>query len=291
MFGYIKPYMPEMKMSEFDTFKGIYCGLCKQLSHVYGPFSSLTLSYDFTFIATIALGLSDQCGGFTRCRCVANPLKKKMCHRPNDDLTFVAGCAMLMIYYKVLDDLDDSGFWGKIKAATVWPFAKFAQVRARKLYPQADSIIKEAITQQAIVEKSDSQSLDRAADPTAAALGKLCGMLTENTAQQEILYRFGYLVGRYVYFCDALDDLDKDREHGEYNPFLKRFGDENMSVDELKAYAVGLLNITVGEIAPAFELLELKRFKPILENIIYLGLHNSIKAIMDPDKSKKNEDN
>ena len=77
MFGYIKPYKPEMKVREFDTFKAIYCGLCKQLSHVFGPFASLTLSYDFTFMAAVSLSMRDECGGFKKCACVANPFKKK----------------------------------------------------------------------------------------------------------------------------------------------------------------------------------------------------------------------
>lgn len=283
MFGYIKPYKPEMKMGEFDTFKGIYCGLCKQLSHVYGPFSSLTLSYDFTFIATISLALKKECVGFKKCSCVANPLKKKMCLSSCDELTFCAGCAMLMIYYKVLDNIKDSGFLGKLKALLVFPFAKIAQRRAKKLYPQADLILKTAIANQSFVEKSDNISLDKSADPTAVSLGKLFEMLSDDNTQHEILYRFGYLVGRYVYFADALDDIDDDIKNNEYNPFVKKFTPLNKSTDEMKDYAKGLLNITIAEIAPAFELLHLYRFKPILENIIYLGLHNSIKEIDKKD--------
>lgn len=279
MFGYIKPYKPEMKVAEFDTFKGIYCGLCKQLSHVYGPFSSLTLSYDFTFIATISLGLSDECAGFKKCRCVANPLLKKMCHEKGEELTFCAGCAMLMIYYKVLDNLSDGGFLDKVKALLVLPFAKFAQVRAKKLYPQVDMIIKTAVKAQSVVEKSDNISVDRAADPTATSLAQICEMLSENPAQKQILNRFGYLIGRYVYFADAYDDLDEDIKSHQYNPFVQKFKAADMKTDEIKDYAVGLLNITIAEIAPAYELLSLKRFKPILDNVIYLGFHNSIREI------------
>lgn len=77
MFGYIKPCKPEMKVREFDTFKAIYCGLCKQLSHVFGPFASFTLSYDFTFMATVSLAMKETCGGFKKCACAANPLKKR----------------------------------------------------------------------------------------------------------------------------------------------------------------------------------------------------------------------
>ena len=31
MFGYIKPFKPELKVREFDTYQAFYCGLCRQL--------------------------------------------------------------------------------------------------------------------------------------------------------------------------------------------------------------------------------------------------------------------
>lgn len=286
MFGYIKPYKPEMKVKEFDTFKAVYCGLCKQLSHVYGPFSSLTLSYDFTFIATISIGLSKECSGFKRGSCVANPLKKKACLLPCDDLTFCASVAMLMIYYKVKDDITDSGILGKIRGYFLLPFAAAARKKAKKLYPEIDETIKNAMKQQALVEKSDNKSTDRAADPSAAALASICENLSEDKNQKKILNRFGYLVGRYVYFADALDDLEDDLKSKSYNPFLKKFEGENIPIYEIKEYAKGILNLTVGEIAPAYELLDLKRYKEILDNIIYLGLHNEMSIILNKNMIK-----
>lgn len=279
-----------MKVAEFDTFKAIYCGLCKQLSHVYGPFSSLTLSYDFTFISTVALGLEKECTGFKKCACVANPLKKKACHNPSKELTFCAGAAMLMIYYKVIDNLHDSGFTGKVKSLLVLPFASFAKRKAKKLYPKIDQIIKTAMAEQAKVEKSDNKSIDRASHPTANALGLICEELSQADSQKQILYRFGYLVGRYVYFADALDDIEKDLEKHEYNPFLKKYEGEMPPLEEIKEYAKGVINVTIAEIAPAFELLELKRYKPILDNIIYIGLHNTIDDITIK-KDKKSRSN
>ncbi|MEG2174051.1 MAG: DUF5685 family protein, partial [Oscillospiraceae bacterium] len=29
MFGYIRPWEPELKVSELDTYKAIYCGVCR----------------------------------------------------------------------------------------------------------------------------------------------------------------------------------------------------------------------------------------------------------------------
>lgn len=284
MFGYIKPCKPEMKVKEFDTFQAVYCGLCKQLSHVYGPFASLTLSYDFTFIATISLGLSREPAGFKRCACAANPLRKKPCLLPCGDLTYCASAAMLMIYYKLRDDIQDSGFFRRIGCYAVLPFAAHARKKAAKLYPETDAILSEFIRRQGEVERAGCESLDRAADPTANALALLCEELSAEEPQKQILHRFGYLLGRYVYFADALDDLDDDAKSGSYNPFLKRYAGE--SSDKLRERAREVLNLTVAEVAPAYELLDLKRYKPILDNIVYLGLHNEIHALLHQCKRR-----
>lgn len=280
-----------MKICEFDTFKAIYCGLCKQLSHAFGPFSSLTLSYDFTFIATVSLGLSDECKGFKKCSCVANPLKKKACHIKCEELNFCAGCAMLMIYYKLVDNLHDSGFFGKIKTLCALPFAAYARKNAKKLYPKIDMIIKEAMQKQSQVEKEPISSIDKTAHPTANALSKICEYLSDDEKQKVILAKFGYMIGRYVYLSDALDDLERDIKKNEFNPFKKKFENENKSIEEIKKYAIELINITIAETAPAYELLNLKRYKPILDNIVYLGFHNTLKEISrsqeEKDKEKK----
>lgn len=37
---------------------------------------------------------------------------------------------------------------------------------------------------------------------------------------RRVLYRLGYLMGRYVYLCDALDDIESDLKKHRYNPFI-----------------------------------------------------------------------
>ena len=69
-----------------------------------------------------------------------------------------------------------------------------------------------------------------------------------------------------------------------YNPFLERWGIPGQLPDEAQkaeivGYGRGVLNITVAELGAAYELLELKRYKTILDNIIYLGLPASAEEI------------
>lgn len=289
MFGYIRPCKPQLKVCEFDTFKAIYCGLCKELSHTFGPFSSLTLSYDFTFAATVSLALSDQCSGFKKCSCVANPLKKKACLLPCADLNYSASAAMLMIYYKLKDDIADSSFLKRLGYYFLLPFAASARKKARKKYPEVDRIIADAMAEQAALERNGEQNPDRAADPTAKALAGIFEQFSDNQTQKLVLNRFGYLLGRYVYFADALDDLAENEKSGSYNPFLKKWEGSGKALADIREYATQALNLTIGEIPAAYELLTLKQFKPILDNVVYLGLPQEVNFILNrPKKERKN---
>ena len=102
-----------------------------------------------------------------------------------------------------------------------------------------------------------------------------------------MLERFGYLLGRYVYLCDALDDLEEDLKNHSYNAFLLRDKITRADPEDLarvRENAKGSLFLTIGELIKAYELLELHRYKPILDNVIQLGLHDTVLRILLPKK-------
>lgn len=51
MFGYVRPFKPYMRMFEYDIYKAVYCGLCKDMGRRYGFVTRFTLSYDFAFLS------------------------------------------------------------------------------------------------------------------------------------------------------------------------------------------------------------------------------------------------
>lgn len=289
MFGYIKPFKPEMKVKEFDTYKAIYCGLCKQLKKQYGAFSRFTLSYDYTFLSLLSLGLSEECAGFRQERCPVHPIQKKPCLCPCDDLTFTASAAMLMVYYKLKDNYDDGGFAEKCKMLLLLPLFRGKARKAEQRYPKLGETMRRYIEAQHVVEAAEGHSIDRAGEPTAQVLSQICAMLVPEGNDVRVLSRLGYLVGRYVYFIDALDDLDEDVKTGNYNVFYRKAQAENQTLEEIREYAKGVLNLTIGQIGEAYELLELKRYKSILDNIIYLGFHDSLTRVLQRKPIQKRE--
>ena len=76
-------------------------------------------------------------------------------------------------YYKIKDDIKDSGFWGKLRSVCLLPFAVRGYHKARKRYPKLDSIVYEYIQAQSKVEQDPQTGIDAAAEPTAVMLRKV----------------------------------------------------------------------------------------------------------------------
>ncbi len=280
MFGYLKPCRPELKVREAETYKAVYCGLCRELGKKFGPLARLTLSYDFAFLSLLGMSVraeSEAC--FGKCRCAAHPFRKQACCLPGETQTFSAAAAMVLFYYKVRDDLADRGFWKRLAALLLLPCAKGARRRALAVCEQASPVdaaaARMAAAQQAL-EADLCPSVDRAAEPTAEFLSTVLGVFLPGKGEQSaVLRRFGYLLGRYVYLCDALDDLEDDRKTGNYNPFLCS-SDGETAVEHAK----GSLFLTVAEAGAAYDLLETGQFGGILDNIVFLGLKNEVERIL-----------
>lgn len=273
MFGYVKACKPELKIKEYETYKAVYCSLCKKLGKSYGILSRFTLSYDFTFLALLNMSMADGCDGFHQKRCAFNPLKK--CNYCNDDtsLEMPAAAAMIMLYYKILDNIADENGIKKIKYYLLKPVFSRAHKKASRQFPQIETVVSNYIAAQNALEKVNCTSIDEAADPTAKVMEQILALCSEDETQRRVLSRLGYCLGRYIYLLDAACDLPDDIKKGSYN-VLKN----NVSGDA-KQYAkekiVPQLYFCVNEAAKAFELLEIKKYKHILGNIIYLGLEDT----------------
>ena len=282
MFGYIRAFKPELKVREFESYKSVYCGLCRELGRQYGPLARLTLSYDFTFLAMLALSLSQEEPRITVERCPVNPLKRVPCSVGTEEAVFCCDMAALMLWHKLRDDAADDGPIRRLGARLGLLLAAPARKKAQQRQPRLAALFQRQMDRQAALEREGCADVDQACDPTATVLAEIFASLSSQEREKRVLWRLGYLLGRYVYMVDALDDLDQDQKRGSYNPFLRR-GDPP---EELRSRAKGSLYLTIGEMGTAWQLLEPRRFGPILENILLLGLKNTVDWVALPSKDR-----
>ena len=270
MFGYIRAEKEELKMREYEIYRGVYCSLCKRLGKSYGFLSRMTLSYDFTFLALLDISLKQGCTAFVPGRCAFNPAKRCNYLKDGGELDFSAATAMIMLYYKIADDIKDENGFKKFSAMLIKPLFSRAHKKAAAAFPQIEKYVSDYMESQNKLEMENTKSVDMAAEPTAKVMANILMFLSEDEAQKRALSRLGYCLGRYIYLLDAACDLKDDIKSGSYNVLRNIKGD-------IKEYISSQLYISINEAAKAFELVSIKKHKPILGNIIYLGLEQTFK--------------
>ena len=114
MFGYVRPFKGEMLVKEYDAYKGVYCQLCRALGKYYGFPMRLTLSYDCTLYAMLALNQRDADVKAEKKRCCCNPMKKCTYVCPANEDVFAeeafhkaAALSIIMTVHKLRDTAAD----------------------------------------------------------------------------------------------------------------------------------------------------------------------------------------
>lgn len=268
MFGYLQIQKSELLVRESEAYKAVYCGLCRQMGKDYCVFTRFTLSYDCTFYAMLLMSLNRSCKGFKDGRCTCNPLKKcKFATDSGDAYRKAAAFSMISVYYKIIDDIQDSGFFKKLLCRIIKPFFSHQRKKAADKYPDMDKAVSDMMKMQYDAEHSEKPSVDMSAHPTALMLAAVLSAEAHDEIQKRVLYEFGYHIGRWIYLVDAADDIEKDIKSNGFNPFVNKKTGEVKSSDFIKA----VLNQSLARAYDAYNLLNFTDFKGILDNMMLLG--------------------
>jgi len=295
MFGYVRPFKGEMLVKEYDAYKGVYCQLCRALGKYYGFPMRLTLSYDCTLYAMLALNQRDADVKAEKKRCCCNPMKKCTYVCPANEDVFAeeafhkaAALSIIMTVHKLRDTAADEDGLKAFGARVLRLFARRAMKKASNDYPFMADAVQKMMDDQADAEHAKESSIDRCSAPTAEMLQTICAELGSNAGEKAVLSEVGYFLGRWIYIMDAADDLTDDLLQQKFNPFIQKLGlessrglhllpEERKRADE-ECNAV--LNGSLARLLPAVNLLPSGKFTRILENIFEKGLPEMQREIL-----------
>lgn len=297
MFGYIRAYKPYMRMYEYEIYRSVYCGICKDMSRRFGFVSRLTLSYDSATLALVYLSVRGKKLAVKNERCVAHPWKKSMCATCGSDLEFASSISVLLTYHKLKDDISDKGFLKKLTALALLPFLKKPYKRVCASYKALSDKISDAMALQQRIEHDASAGIDAACEPTALMMQAVFGEIGKDKLEKSLLARLGYCLGRFVYMTDALDDLKKDIQQRSYNPLIGYMQSHGVEWDgngrfpkQILEFCDATVNMSLGSLADCYVALDLQRFRDILDNIVYLGLKYTYNSVKRETFHKRNKD-
>ncbi len=271
MFGYVKIDKNELKVKDYNLFKACYCGLCQTLKREYGFPARYFLSYDTTFLTVLLSALAEKEPTLCPGRCLANPFVRRPIAEPNPAFSYAAAVNVLLVWFKLVDDWHDRH---SLRALLLMPLMCRKRSRVRRRYPQLyDAVVGQL---EALAQLEQAQCSE--ADMPAAAFGRLMSAvfdtdLAGSDENRRILSHMGFLLGRFIYLLDAWEDRAEDNQKHSYNPFLS----PDSSIDEADLRLS--LDYTLSQLASSSQLLSLKRYQAILENIIYLGMRQALDRV------------
>ncbi len=221
MFGYVRADTPYLFIKDETLYRAMYCGVCKGIAEVCGHSARMGLSYDVTFLSVILHNIAGIDVKIEKSHCLTHCVRSRQMANV-DELTRQLGALnTLLVYYKYTDDIQDGD---KGRGKRLW-FKKGFQRAARK-YPEIARIVRDNLSAQERAEKAKIDSVDRAADATATMLAEFSDYALKDKANSYTRNLF-YAVGKWIYLIDALDDYDKDKKKGAYNPFLLAYKAES----------------------------------------------------------------
>ena len=186
---------------------------------------------------------------------------------------------MMMFYFKVRDNISDGSVMKKLLMYLLLPWATLKYKKAKKMYSEIAEIIEKCMSGQSDTESKSSAITDEAAHCSAEALGRIAAY-NMNDPEGNI-YRFGYGIGKWVYLTDAFDDIEKDIKSKSYNVFVNKYKLTSESLgDKIKHDITETINMSSVIFITAYENIENKTLSPIMENIIYEGMHKSLDRIL-----------
>lgn len=282
MFGYVIPDKPNMLMKDFTEFRAYYCGLCKAIGRDNPAFLRLLTNYDCTFLAVLLHNLAGSSPEIRMQGCVLNPVKKKPVAAKSDLMKKAAALTVLLAYYKAGDDVADGG---GLKASCVRNSVALSAKKAARLMPEADAVIANRYKELAELEKSGCKSVDMAAEPFARMTEELVCLFAKEITPQ--LKEFAYGLGKWIYLADALDDVNKDLKTKNYNPFIAAYGDvkdkSSFLADNKEELSLIMYSV-YNSLVRGYDALDVKISEGVMSNIVYLGIREQTRRILEGEQ-------
>jgi len=291
MFGYVKPHVAELKVGEYEKYRSVYCGLCRSMGRVTGQISRLSLSYDLTFLASVRMSVCGVTPEFEAYRCPAHISKKRLVMCDNEALRYTAAISAVLADAKLADDITDERGMKRIRAVCASPFTRHMVSLTKNTISSEISVeTSKLLANLSELERDGCDSMNLTADAFGAVLEYVFSFGLSGEAF-ELASKIGRYIGRFIYICDAADDMIHDIKAGRYNPISLAWGDlattDGKMSPLVRDSVITAAPIELEALGEAAEKLPADHvMTPIIKNIVYLGLPAVLERILDGDSGE-----
>lgn len=278
MIGYMKPQKHAFDSECKELYQALYCGLCRNLNYKYGVRGTLLVNYEIVDLLLIIEALSENEPSMMKLSCSITPLYWRGIIGYNDS-SFQLGAAISVIIaaFELRDNIIDDD---KFKDKAAMALLKSAINKVKVEYPEEWKQIEIAYNEYMKLEQQ-SKNNGSGFYTVLSACGEITrkiGEIVGKSLSDEYAYRIGvmmYYWGEWIYLLDAIDDYERDRKAGAYNPLMLSDcpGDLIELLQELEENAFDIV-----------ENLPIRRYQHLIEELF--GMHFPEKRALVCQRSK-----
>lgn len=264
MFGYIRILPEQLRLNDAKMYRSMYCGLCHQIAE-YSQFARFFLSFDMVFFTILsAYDKKD----LAKCCVTRKCIKKVPC--PDEIIDYWAAMSILIIYHKLLNDVEDGE---KIKKIYVMDLHS-GYKKAKEKYPVSEQIITDSLKQIELYEERMETNPENMLEIFGNMMGDLldeapCGQRSNEL--RTILRRIAYGISKWLYAMDFYDDVEKDKRHKQYNPLVIQQSQDSNSDEVLERFC-SVINGYAEELQHLCSFLPYDGFHDIVVNVLHEGI-------------------
>jgi hypothetical protein len=298
LFGYVRPQKLDLTLRQSHHYTAHYCGLCFALAREYGTLCRALTNFESTLLVLLMSAQADPDPSFRRTFCPVSAFRRFAIISEHEDfMSLGAALTVCMAELKSLDSVRDGSLLARpARAMGRRQFAKARHVLAERSFDiapllQADDRLAELEAEASAAP--GSITFDELTAPTADGLAHVLaytGILAGLDEGCVSLARLGRAVGRMVYLGDCLEDLPRDVRRGAFNGLRACMMAEQDSAElsrgtgDALSYVIARCNV---EARNALSQLTLHRYRPIVENIILLGLDARVRRLLSARTRKE----
>lgn len=290
MFGYVKPYMDELRVKEVAFYRAAYCGICREMRASLGQLSGMTLTYDSVFLALVRMAyLPDADFSSVLRRCAVHPMKPRNTLVSNDAIRYTARVFAVLSYYKCIDDREDERRGRRLVASVLSPLLRAFSKRAGVDASLADTVA-ERLTEISRLEREGCTSVDTLAAPFGELLGEVFafGMPSPDA---EILRVLGSSLGCFIYCADAAEDYGEDVKRRRFNPYACAYGGAPLTAENRRTIHTAL-SCYIHKMESAVALIPFGKrhiLEGLVNNIVSRGLSERISFLLSDGETGATE--
>lgn len=307
MFGFISVDKETISPKDYTYFNSFYCGLCLTIKKRYGNKARIFNNFDSTFAFTLLASYLGLPILITRKNCIVHWFKKipvlQLSNFQNRNLSetdlidleklatlanSMADITILLVKGKTLDNIYEKNKNNNISSKI---FKKTFK-KAQNFMPNFDNFITQSVKKTLEFERNNCDNPEILANISGEILGKIpCEIL--KIKNDKPICKLFYELGKWIYYIDAIYDLEDDFKKHSFNPFIVKFQNfksRQEFVSKNKFEILKYLNEPLDNIIKIYcENLRADNPNSLIDNIILKGLKKQQNIILtNPDKKLSN---